>query len=68
MQQVKYNKNIYEKSILAESVKAFYGYANIEIDEDSQYWIVRFKSDIYDCDILSNEFGNYMIDLINTGE
>lgn len=63
---LKLNKDIYSNKAITETIKAFQKLATIELAESEQYYICKFSQCRYEKTITMNEFGNYLIDLMNT--
>ena len=63
---LKLSKDVYSSKAIYETIKAFQKIATIECTESEQYYICKFFRCHYETSLTMNEFGNYLIDLMNT--
>ena len=62
----KLNKGIYSEKAITETIRAFSHLAEIELNDSDDYYICRFRQCRYESTLTMDEFGNYLIDLLNT--
>lgn len=63
---LKLNKDVYTEKAVREAIKAFKNYARIELTSSDQYYVCTFNQCRYNSGLTMDEFGNYLIDLMNT--
>jgi hypothetical protein len=63
---LKLSKAIYSEKAIVETIRAFSHLAEIELSVSDDYYICRFSHCRYERTLTMDEFGNYLIDLMNT--
>lgn len=66
MNDLKLNKELYDRKDLILVAKVFSHLAMIRMQEDNNYWICRFENCRYSTEQTKMEFENYLIDYINS--
>jgi hypothetical protein len=64
----KYSKSIYNKDCMMSAIKAYNKLAQISMTEQDSYYCCKFTKCIVDPQRIMNEFGNYLIELLNHRE
>lgn len=59
-------KDFYEKEALLQAIDAYKSLASIHFSEDNNYYYYEISESIYDAKLVSNEFENYILGLMNT--
>ena len=59
------NKSIYEFKKIRYTIQAFGGICEVDIKEDSVYWICIFSKCGFDLERTIREFENYLISISN---
>lgn len=65
---LKLNKNIYSYEDIIDSVNEYKSVADVNVSDDSEYFICIFENCRYDTQETLNEFENYVIRLSNIKE
>lgn len=62
---MKLNKDIFTRPAISNAIRAYGQLADIRVDEDPDYWILKFDHCQYDRKRTECEFENYLIGLEN---
>ena len=68
MSAITFNKELYSIHSIYAATEAFRHLADFKVSEDQTYIIVAVLHCQYNDDITSSEFGNYVIDSMNTAD
>lgn len=60
-----YSKELYPEACIESAIRAYDGIAKITIIQNKTYHICQFSNCIADNTLVMNEFGNYLIELLN---
>ena len=66
MIEAKFNKELYPEQTVKDAAEAFSHLSDIRISYGSLYYLVSFSNCSLDEDQTVAEFGNYLIDLMNS--
>lgn len=65
MMSLRLKKEVYRQSKVVEAVQAYKGIAEIDVEEQTEYWQLTFDRCRYDEWLTIKEFENYLIGVEN---